>query len=645
MKKTKKWLWIIIILIVIIAGLWWGLAGRQSAPAYSTVLAESGPLVQTVSETGTLKPVKEVALNFLSSGRIKLINVQVGDKVESGTILAALDDNALQVRKLEAEAGLNIAQASLSKTLAGASSEATAVSQSSINQAQASADAASVDLANTKKSVAESLRQAEKTLADLESDSNLNITPQEQAVATAQTALENAQKTGQQNVNNARSSVLLVLNDKILSAKIAQDNINTILEDDDAKSVLSVKNSSLLAKTKEARLLAIALVAPSEQKVASAQLSVSENTMTTAANSVQSLLLQTKQMLDYAYAMLEATITSVDFPQTSLDSYKSLVSAQSTQINAASTLIENSAQAFLNAILSRDTALATANENLNQAQVALDNAILAARNTLDSLKLSGNQQITSAQARLDSANQNLAVARAQFNNTVAPARSQDLALAQAQLSQAQASLAGIEQQIQDSVLLAPLDGVVTAINYEVGEQFGTSGQPMITILVNNSFNIEVDIAESNISKIKIADAVDITFDAFPDDFILPGRISFIEPAQTLIQDVVYYKVKIDFVDLNESLQQIAARNLTLKAGMTVNLVITTDKREQAVQVPARALIEKDGQKIVRLLINDILQEVPVTTGLRGDEGMLEILSGIKAGDQVITFIKTDSSVK
>lgn len=643
MKKSKKWSLIILALFIIGSLVWWWLAKRNQAPIYSTVTVVSGPLVQTVSETGTLKPVKEVALNFLSSGRIKSVAVKVGDKVSAGTVLAALDDSSLQTKKLEAEAGLQIAQASLSKILAGASTQTVAISRSTVNQAQAEVDSAKVNLEKTRQSVAENIRQAEKTLFDLELNSSSTLTPSEQAVATAQTALDNAEKTGKKNVDNARNSALLFMSDKILSSQIALDNINTILEDNDAKPVLSVKNSSLLAKTRDARLEALALISPANQAVNLAKSLMSEAAVSSAGASVLSLLLQTDQALDYAYSMLEATITSVDFSQTKLDSYKSLISGQSSQINTAISGIENSIQAFHNALLSQDTSIAVAQDNLNQAQSALSNAILAAKNNLNSLRLSGDQQIASAQARLDSANQNLALAQAQLNNTVAPARSQDVALAQAQVSQAQASLAGIEQQISDTVLTAPLDGVVTAVNYEIGEQFSAGGKAMIIILVNNSFNVEVDIAESNISKVELGDDVDITFDAFPDDFILKGKVSFIEPAQTLIQDVVYYKVKIDFSDLGDTLNKVESRNLSLKAGMTANIIITTDKRDEVVQVPARAIIKQDGQKIVRLLVNGVVQEQVVETGMRGDEGMIEVVSGLRPGDIAITFVKNSAS--
>lgn len=640
MKKKSVWLVSILIIIVLIFGFSWWLKSKNKADVYSTVDVKQGPLTQTVSEVGTLKPVKEVALNFLSAGRIKDIKVKLGDKVSSGTVLASLDDSALQSRRLEAEAGLNMAKASLSKILAGASSETISVSRSTLSQAQNNVSSAKIDLDKTKKSVLESIRQAEKTLADLESSDAGNITTSEQAVSLAKTSLDNTIKNGQKSIDNNINSALLTINDKILSAKIALDNINTLLEDDRTDNVLGARNSITLTQTKDYRLAALALIPTAESAAATAKKQTTESSISLAGNSLQALLEMTDKAVDAAYAMLEASVVSSSFTQTNLDSYKTIISSQNSQINAASSALETTLQNLHNAILNKETSVLAAEENLRQAQVALENARNNARNSLTSLKLSGDQQIAAAQARLDSANNALMVSLAQYNNTNAPARSQDVSVAQAQVAQAQATLDGINQQIKDSILISPLDGVINQLNYEVGEQFGAGSKSMISILVNNSFNVEVDISESNISKIKIGNPVELTFDAFPSDLIIKGTVSFIEPAQTLIQDVVYYKVKIDFLNLPEIMTSLEARSLSLKSGMTTNVVITTDKRDQVLQVPARALIEEAGQKFVRLLINGNAQEIPVELGLQGDEGMVEVIGEIKAGDKVITFIKT-----
>ena len=638
MKKKK--FWIIsgsVLLLIILASLVF--SNRKPKVEYSTVFAKEGQLLQTVSESGTVKPVKELSLNFLSSGRLKEIKVKTGDKVEEGQVLAALEDTSLQVRKAEAEAALSVAEASLSKLLAGASNTTINVSLRSLNQAQAAVSSAKIDLEQIKKTVAENIKQAEKTLFDLQSNLSTDITPQEQAVSLAETSYDNAKKNGLKNIANSRSSALLILGDKIITAQIALDNINTILEDEDAKNVLGVKNSTVIVQVKSSRLSALNLIKSAEEKVAQAKVVSDEDSVILAGEEVKELLTLTGQTLDQTYTLLEASIVSYDFSQTKLDSFKATVSAQINQINAALSSLESVIQGLHNSILNYETSLASAEDNLNQARVNLGNAKISASNALNSVKLSGSQQISAAQSRLDSALNSLSVSEAQYENTVAPARLQDIAVSEAQVKQAESALEGINQQIKDTLLISPVDGVVNQVNYEVGEQFGLGGKAMLSLLVDNSFNIEVDISESNISKIKVGDETEITLDAFPEDLILKGRVSFIEPAQTVIQDVVYYKVKIEFSELEDILEMLSARNLTIKSGMTANVIIMTEKLDKVVQVPARAVIEKDGQKIVRVLSAGEMIEKLVSVGLQGDEGFIEIKNGLLPGEEVVTFIR------
>src|SRR5680860_120612 len=638
-KKYKKW-FIASSILVIVLIFWLVVKGGAPTDEYTTVSVNAGTLIQTVSEVGIVKPVQEVSLNFLNTGRISDIFVKVGDTVSKDTPLISLDMASLELKKLEAEAGHNIAQANLSKIIAGASREAVNVSQSEIEQAIASEKSAQADLSQIKKTVAENIKQAENSLFELESDSVETQTAQEQAVSSAAVALENAEKSGQTAIDNSRSSVLLVLDDKILTGEVALDNLKTILEDDDAENVLGVKNTVTLTNTKSSRLAALNLLPNLKEAVLKAKSTKEKTNINLAGTLVKDFLSKTSQSLNQAYSMLEATIVSSNFTQTKLDSYKSLVTSQNTQVSTAASTVENSLQTYNSASLSYTTSVASAQQNLNQAQVNLSNAISAAQNNLNNIILSGNQQAINAQARLDSAVNSVSLARARLSSVVAPARSQDLALAQAQINQAKAALDNIINQIENSVIKAPLNGVITEINFNIGEQAGASIDPAVKMLAEGNFEIEVDISESDINKIVKGDKVDITLDAFPDELIIPGSVSFIEPAQTLIQGVVYYKVKIAF-DINESIvSNLNSQGLSLKSGMTANVVITTDRKEEVLSIPARAIIDRDGNKFVRILVDGKMQENLVTAGIRGDDGLVEIEEGLMAGDEVITFIKS-----
>ena len=210
----------------------------------------------------------------------------------------------------------------------------------------------------------------------------------------------------------------------------------------------------------------------------------------------------------------------------------------------------------------------------------------------------------------------------------APAREVDLAAYRASIKQMQAAYNLAKNNLQDTELVAPMNGTITAVNYEVGEQVPL-GTAAITIMSVNGFNIKVDISESDIAKIKLNDKVDITLDALGEEEIFSGTVAIIEPAPTIIQEVIYYKVQVDF---DQSSSQI-------KSGMTANLTIQTDRRDNALFIPRRAIIERDGKKIVRLLENGLVREVEVTTGLKADDGLIEILSGLTENQDVITFEK------
>ena len=77
----------------------------------------------------------------------------------------------------------------------------------------------------------------------------------------------------------------------------------------------------------------------------------------------------------------------------------------------------------------------------------------------------------------------------------------------------------------------------------------------------------------------------------------------------------------------------------IKSGMTANAVIVTAQKDNILIIPNRAVIRKNGDRFVRVLVGGQITEAPIKTGLRGDEGMVEVLSGVKEGDEVVTFIE------
>jgi len=150
-------------------------------------------------------------------------------------------------------------------------------------------------------------------------------------------------------------------------------------------------------------------------------------------------------------------------------------------------------------------------------------------------------------------------------------------------------------------------------------------------VLSYDFIIESNVPESDIAQIKLGQKADITFDSLSEDEIFSAEVAEIEPASTVIQDVVYYKIKLKIENINQQ----------LKAGMSCDIEIKIDERKGVLAIPQRA-IEKDynANNIVKVLLeNGQTQQTEVKTGLKDDEGLIEIISGLKEEDEVVVTEK------
>ncbi|PIP34595.1 hypothetical protein COX21_02095 [Candidatus Falkowbacteria bacterium CG23_combo_of_CG06-09_8_20_14_all_41_10] len=595
--KTK---WIIVIVIIIIAGagsfLW--LNNRQPQVEYTTVELKRENLVQTVSEVGTVKAKKELELNFSQTGRLNKISSKVGDVVKKDQVLAELDQSSFLIKEQEALSSLNVARAGLSKLLAGSTASEIAIYEAQVNSAKTSYLAAMEDYTKTQDSVDETALQAQKKLTDLQSDDPLV-------------------NTYEQSIENNRDSLITIADSKIVVAGVALDYADRILSDNDIKNLLSVKNLFYLANTQNYYSQSLILKTAAVNDSAAARSNPTDANLNKMVQSSLDYLNGTFQTMNNLFSVLENSIISSTFlSQTSLETFKANVNSQVGIINTGISTLQ------------------TADHTLKSSIVALSDAVKAAQNSLNSAQIAGRQQLASAQSRVDTGREAWDVAQKQLAQIKAPGRVEDVALASAQVSQAGANLNLIKKQMADNIISAPMDGQIININYEIGEQVN-SAKAVIVMLTENNFEVEVDISESDISKIKINNSVAVTFDAFGENRKFQGVVYFIEPASTVIQDVIYYKVKIKFTDD-------AAALTDIKSGMTANVIITTNSKDGVLSVPARAVLEKTGAgKYIRVLrTGNQVEEIPVSIGLSGNEGMIEVLADqLKEGEAIVTFVK------
>jgi HlyD family secretion protein len=632
-RKRTRLIWIgigAVIILLIVGSL---LFKPKPQPTYTTVDLKQGTLIQTVTEVGTVKANKELELNFAASGRVNRVLAKVGDTVKAGQVLMELDLSPLLLKEKEASSSLEVARANLNKLLAGATAQEIAIAEGQLSQAKTAYQAATEDLQKARESAAENISQATKKLADLESSDNSNITPAEQAVLSAQVNLDNAKSSTQQTIENSRYNLLVTSEARISTGNSALDYVIRLLNDDDLDNTFSIKNTIYKAKTKEAYDAAQVVRTKAVAALSAAKADSSEANLKTLTAATLEYLDSVFKAVNNSASALENTTTSSSLSQTTLDAYKTNTSANLTAVNTGISAVQAADYSFRNSILSANNSLASANDALATAQVALADAVKSARNALNSAKISGDGQIKQAQAKAVNAQESWGLAQKQLNKVRAAARSEDMDLAQAQVNQASANLDLIKKQEADSQITAPIDGQVSKINYEIGEQVATKAA--LAMLTDNNFEVEVDISETDISKVHLHDPVSLTFDAFGEARRFSGQVYFIEPASTVIQDVIYYKIKIQMSETPDKLADI-------KPGMTANVTITTNKKENVWLVPTRAIVDKNGEgKFIRLLsASQSVQEIPIQVGLSGDEGLSEISGqGLAAGQKVITFIK------
>jgi len=248
-------------------------------------------------------------------------------------------------------------------------------------------------------------------------------------------------------------------------------------------------------------------------------------------------------------------------------------------------------------------------------------------NTATSNIENSQQAISSYKIALTKAESQLALKKA-------PARDEDIALYKAQIISAQGQVDSAQVAVNNTIISAPVKGTITQVDTKIG-QLATATLPVITLQDVDSLHIESDVSEANIAYLKIGQNIDYTFDALGPDKHYAGIILTINPASTVISGIVNYKIK-------GSLDSQSGDNEDIKPGMTANLTIMVAKKDNTLAIPYSAIINKNKKQYVRLITdakNKTYKEVEIKTGLQADGGLVEILSGLEDGQEVVTYLK------
>lgn len=234
--------------------------------------------------------------------------------------------------------------------------------------------------------------------------------------------------------------------------------------------------------------------------------------------------------------------------------------------------------------------------------------------------------LTSALEAYRSAKSGLEVANRELVLQKAGSTPEALASEEARVAQLEAQVDGANAELSKTVIISPIDGILTKQEAKVGE-IVNSGVVVSSVISEGNLEIEGYVPEVNVGKVSVGNVVEVDFDAFSGEKF-SGKIEYVEPAETMVDGVVNYKIKV-LMDQNDS---------KLRSGLTANLKIVTASKEGVLLVPKFAVFEKGGKKFVSVTSSGDLSDaknVEVVLGISGDNGVVEIVSGLKEGDLVV----------
>ena len=246
---------------------------------------------------------------------------------------------------------------------------------------------------------------------------------------------------------------------------------------------------------------------------------------------------------------------------------------------------------------------------VRQARAMLDDARL----TRDrSIRLA--QQELIARAQLDTAEAALQVSEGRYQDALEEVRNR-----QAVIAQRRSELDLARQQLTDTVILSPLDGVVSLKQASVGEYLA-AGTPIATMVRVHPLRLRVPVPEREGAGVRAGHAVTLTVEGDPT--VYRGRVVRLSP-------IVQEQNRTLMVEA-----EVPNERGFLRPGSFARVDIMTEVSQPVVSVPASAVIVFAGVEKVLVVRQGKTSEVRVTTGRRLGEDV-EIVEGLKRGDAVV----------
>ena len=242
-----------------------------------------------------------------------------------------------------------------------------------------------------------------------------------------------------------------------------------------------------------------------------------------------------------------------------------------------------------------------------------------ARAVLDEAKVSRDraaklvQQGIVARSEFDTVDATYKVAVSRYQDAIEEIRNR-----QALVAQRRSELALARQQLGDTAVYAPLDGIVQQKRASVGEYLA-AGAPVVDIVRMNPLRLQAEVPERDAATVRFGQSVRVTVAG--DANVYLGQIKRLSPVITAQNRMLMVEADVQ-------------NNGSLRPGSFAKAEIVTNDAKMAVTVPNNSIVTFAGIEKVIVVQNGKALEKPVTTGRRNGD-WTEIVAGLNIGDQVI----------
>jgi RND family efflux transporter MFP subunit len=574
----------------------WLADGGSEKKAFNTHKVDTVTIRSTVTMSGTADAVDNTVLSFAIAGRVKSVDVALGDEVKAGQRLASLESTDLENALASAEANLASARIRLQQMQNGA---------------------AAADIANGDKAVASAQAVLDKALNDqqdlLDGPSEAELAAADEAVKSAQSALATAQDNLRKLQEGPSEAELAAAQSKVdtasanlASAQAAEEAVRGNV--DTTKAAL--QGAATTYCDTEDHLLEIC--DDFRIPLTHGEVSKLSDSIAPDADPEPSL------------ALITATIALID----ANSAYKSALDARAeagASVDAAQSALTAAQEALDDLTAPPDPSdIATA----QAAVTAAEQALTAARLQQDELLRGPTaSDIANAQGAVDSTQASLTAAIAARDDLLAGPDQEDIDLQQQQVRLAELAVEKARKSLEDATLTAPFDGTAAGIAIHVGDVV-VPNTPAITILNPNALRVKLTLGETDLPAIRVDQTGIIIFDAI-QGAAYPLKVTSIGLAPETQQGVVTYTALAELTRLDEG-----ARDVRPAPGMNGAAVITTEENANVLAVPNQAIRRRGNNQVVDVLVDGKPETRVIRTG-SSDANNTEIVSGLQAGDLVI----------